>query len=496
MLSKKYVFTFLTGVLRAAISFFTGILIARYLGPDQYGRLAFLLAIFLSVKQITDLGTAQAFFYFMSQKKRTKDFIYKYFSWLFFQLFITIVLIIVIFPNELIVKLWHGENTTMIIVALCASFMQNTLWPAVQQALDSQRKNYLSQGIGATITIAHFLIIYFLIRLEQLGLYSLLFSVLIEYFLAAVLLFKFIDSKESDEVVENGIIKLFFNYCKPLIIYNAIGFTYSFMDAWLLQKFGGNNNQSYFAISSQVASIALLATATITNIFFKEVTEYFYKGINEWVLQYYKKTTRFLFFFATMVTCLALPWIEDIIMMVYGEKFLLASATMLVMFFFPIHQSMGQIQSLFFLGTNNLKLYVNVGIVFMVLSIFITYFLFNYINTYYPDFKNVSIILAFKLVVLQFVQVNIIAYIIARKFKSKLDWIFQPVILLLFISFTYISSFISQEIYLFEKFYFNFIISIVFYLIFTIIFILFSPTTIGIEKEELKKYLGYLKFYK
>ena len=352
MLSKKYLFTFFTGVLRAAISFLTGILIARYLGPDQYGRLAFLLATFLSVKQITDLGTAQAFFYFMSQKKRTQVFLYKYFSWLFFQLFITIVLIIVIFPNELIVKLWHGENTSMIIVALCASFMQNTLWPAVQQALDSQRKNYLSQGIGATITIAHFLIIYFLIKLDQLGLYFILFSVLIEYLLAAILLFKFIDSKESDEVVENGMINLFFNYCKPLIIYNVIGFTFTFMDAWLLQKFGGNNNQSYFAISSQVASIALLATATITNIFFKEVTESFYKGINEWVLQFYKKTIRFLFFFATMVTCIAIPWIDDIIRLVYGEEFLLASTTMLIMFFYPIHQSMGQIQSLFFSQTN------------------------------------------------------------------------------------------------------------------------------------------------
>ena len=496
MLSKKYLFTFFTGVLRAAISFLTGILIARYLGPDQYGRLAFLLATFLSVKQITDLGTAQAFFYFMSQKKRTQVFLYKYFSWLFFQLFITIVLIIVIFPNELIVKLWHGENTSMIIVALCASFMQNTLWPAVQQALDSQRKNYLSQGIGATITIAHFLIIYFLIKLDQLGLYFILFSVLIEYLLAAILLFKFIDSKESDEVVENGMINLFFNYCKPLIIYNVIGFTFTFMDAWLLQKFGGNNNQSYFAISSQVASIALLATATITNIFFKEVTESFYKGINEWVLQFYKKTIRFLFFFATMVTCIAIPWIDDIIRLVYGEEFLLASTTMLIMFFYPIHQSMGQIQSLFFMGTDNLNLYVKAGTIFMILSIFTTYFLFNYVNTYYPDFKNVSIILALKLVVLQFFQVNIVAYVIARKFKSKMDWIFQPVLLLLFLSFTYISFYISKEIYLFEKFYFNFFISMIFYLIFTIVFVLFSPTTIGIERDELKKYLGYLKFYK
>ena len=72
--------------------------------------------------------------------------------------------------------------------------------------------------------------------------FDILFSVLIEYLLVAILLFKFIDSKESDEVVENGMIKLFFNYCKPLIIYNVIGFTFAFMDAWLLQKFGGNNN--------------------------------------------------------------------------------------------------------------------------------------------------------------------------------------------------------------------------------------------------------------
>ena len=233
---------------------------------------------------------------------------------------------------------------------------------------------------------------------------------------------------------------MFYDYCKPLFIYSLVGFLYSFVDTWLLQKFGGNINQSFYSISNQISSIALLATISITNIFFKEIASSFHEGNNKLYIYYYKKTTRFLFFFAAMVTCFALPWVDDIIKIILGEKYIFASTTMLVMFLYPIHQSMGQIQSLFLIGTNNINFYVKTGLVFMLLSIVVSYILFYSIHAIAPNYKSVSFLLALKMVIMQFFQVNILGYLISKKVKTKFDWKFQPFILFFFITFSFISS--------------------------------------------------------
>jgi O-antigen/teichoic acid export membrane protein len=494
-LIKRYFFTFSNSIIRSIISFITGILIARFLGPNEYGRLAFLLATFLSIKQFTDLGSSQAFFLFMSQCNRSKKFIYKYFTWLFLQLVSTFIFILIIIPQNYIDKIWHGESKLIIILSLSASFMQNTLWPSVQQALDSQRKNFLSQGLATIVVLIHFAIVYFLIKLNSLGLYLILFSVLIEYFVAAIVLFFHIDSLEIDNTNDIGFIKLFFDYCKPLFIYSIVGFSYSFIDTWLLQKFGGNINQSFFSISNQISSIALLATISITNIFFKEVAASFHEGNNIVFIYYYKKTTRFLFFFATMVTCFAMPWVNDIIKIILGEKYLLAAPTLLVMFLYPIHQSMGQIQSLLLIGTNNINFYVKTGLIFMLISIIVSYFLFYSVDTILPNYKNISLLLALKMVIMQFIQVNVLGYLISNKLKTKFDWMFQPILFSFFIFFSFLSTFIAIHFNLFSNLYIKIFSSFCIYVFFILFFVYHFPALVGIEKDSLKKYLKFIPIY-
>ena len=169
---KRYIFSFGSNFIRAALAFVSTLFTARLLGPNDYGRFAFLLAAFLAVKQFTDLGASQAFFFFMSRKIRSRKFILSYFIWLFFQFIVSILFIIIVIPESYVTKIWNNESTDLIILALFASFMQTTLWPAVQQALDSQRKNYLSQGVSAMIALGHLIVIYFLYRYDFFGIYE------------------------------------------------------------------------------------------------------------------------------------------------------------------------------------------------------------------------------------------------------------------------------------------------------------------------------------
>ena len=68
-LGKRTAFSVLANVIRAAITLSTGVLIARWLGPESYGNMAFLLGVFVGVRQLLDMGSSAAFFTFLSQKR-------------------------------------------------------------------------------------------------------------------------------------------------------------------------------------------------------------------------------------------------------------------------------------------------------------------------------------------------------------------------------------------------------------------------------------------
>ena len=59
-----------SNALRALISFFTGLLIARALNPAGYGDLMFLLGSFVAIRSLLDMGSSSAFFTFLSQRSR------------------------------------------------------------------------------------------------------------------------------------------------------------------------------------------------------------------------------------------------------------------------------------------------------------------------------------------------------------------------------------------------------------------------------------------
>ena len=62
-------------ILRSLASFLTVILLARWLGPQEYGIMVFLLASFVAYQALVDMASTSAFFTFLSQRTRSKKFI-------------------------------------------------------------------------------------------------------------------------------------------------------------------------------------------------------------------------------------------------------------------------------------------------------------------------------------------------------------------------------------------------------------------------------------
>jgi O-antigen/teichoic acid export membrane protein len=427
----RFAITVGANLMRSVLSFVTGMLLARSLGPVSFGSMAFLLGTFVAIRQILDMGSSTAFYTFMSQQRRSRRFVNSFFVWLGVQFFVPLCVVGLIFPSRWIGFIWHGEQRGLVLMAFAAAFMQNSLWPVMQQFGESRRQTLWVQSLGIAIVAIHLLAMVLLWSFGVLGLYAIFAAIAMEYLAAAVVMYKWLPIRALGEttvldVVPGSVLRLFLRYCRPLIPYAWIGFAYEFVDRWLLQNYGGSVQQAYYAVGAQFAGIALIATSSILNIFWKEIAEAHYRGDHARTHMLYRRISRTLFLVGAIVAGYLSPWAEELLRLILSTAYVGGASTLVIMFLYPIHQSMGQIGGTMLYATERVTLQVVVGIVFMVVSMCVTYLVLAPANAAVPGLGLASKGLALKMVGLQMIQANIIAYIIARIWKWRFDWMYQP----------------------------------------------------------------------
>jgi O-antigen/teichoic acid export membrane protein len=428
-IKKRFVFTVGANIIRAFTSFASGTLLGRYLGPETYGTMSFLLGTFMGIRYLIDMGSSQAFFTFLSQRPPTRKFINLFIVWLFIQFLLPVIFIGLLFPSAWISSIWHNNSRVLVILAFAATFMQNTVWPVFQNAGESQRQTKMVQGVGVAISVLHLLAIIIFWYLGRLGIYVIFSVVALEYLFGSIIVQKwFIYSKHKiNELDENykTIIKKYYVFCLPLVPYAFCSFGFEFVDKWLLQSYGGSIEQAYYAIGMQLSYISLIATTSIIRILWKEVAEAYYSDNYELTGILYSKVSRVLFLVACICSGFLIPWSKVILNIIFGNAYLEGDLTLSILFLYPIHQSMGQIGSTMLFATEKTRIQVIISLIFMICSMIASYFLLASKKSLIPGFELGSLGLAVKMVVMQFFQVNAVAYIISRIFKWKFDWSYQ-----------------------------------------------------------------------
>lgn len=432
---RRFAFTLGANLFRALLAFATGMLLARWLGPESYGNMAFLLGTFLGIRQLLDMGSSTAFFTFLSQRLRSKWFVRSFFVWLALQFFITICIVGLLFPSQWVETIWQGEQRGLVLLAFAAAFMQHSAWPVIQQVGESQRQTVWVQGIGLAIAMAHLLAVLVLWWSDMLGLYAIFVAIALEYLLAAIVAQKrFLyapgDEDDSEIIGLKPAFGRYFRYCLPLIPYSWASFAYEFADRWLLQKYGGGVEQAYYAVGAQFSSIALLATTSILRIFWKEIAEAHHRGDHERTGMLYQKVSRLLYLVGAIIAGFFIPWSEDLLRVILGVAYAGGATTLAIMFLFPVHQSMGQIGGTMLFATERVSIQVVIGIFFMIASIGASYLVLAPGDAIIPGLGLASEGLALKMVAMQIISVNVIAFIIARIWGWAFDWGYQLVSLL------------------------------------------------------------------
>ncbi len=492
-IKSRLIFSFVANLLRAAAGFFTTLLLARSLGPENFGNMMFLIASFFAVYQLINLGTLNAFFTFLSEYQRDLRFVVWFVVWLFFQLLLLLLAILIVFPVEWISLIWKQDNRLLVCLALAATFWQSVVWNTVTKMCEASRLTKLAQGASVIASVTNLTLLFFCNFLDVLNIEVAFSLIVLVWGLASLTVFSSLrfPNASSKSQSFSSTIELYASYCIPLIPLTFVGFVYSFGDRWLLQNFGGSVEQAYYAIALQFGSVIALITASTLNIFWKEVAEAQHHGDTQVVTSLLQKFYRVLFFLACVGTGYLVPWSEELLLLLVGSSYSAGALTLMVMFLFPVHQSMGQIYGAFAYATSRTRTYASVSVFFMLVSLGISYLLLADTSAPISGFGLGSFGLAVKMVVFQAVQANVLAFLLTRESWSIQDLLFQVMVLAICLTVGWSSYFVASSFSLFVGFDFLLMgLGGILYLGFLVVLALLFPKITGLDEFEFRRLIG------
>lgn len=415
--------------LRAVVSLCTGLLVARGLGPSGYGDLTYLLASFVAVRALLDLGSSNAFYTFISRSPRNRTFYSMYFGWLLLQFTLSMLLVAVIFPQDVLQSIWLGHPRDLILYALVASFMQQQVWTTITQVGESSRLTVKVQLLGLVVVAVHLGIVIALELTNLLSVKSVLAAIAAEYVTALVVATRLLRTPSPASAPETSVREIlgqYWRFCRPLIVIALTAFLYDFADKWLLQRFAGSSQQGFYQIAAQLAAVSLLATTSILNIFWKELAEASAREDKARLARLYNKVNRGLLVLGALISCFLIPWAKQLVMLLLGEAYQNSWPVLALMLLYPIHQSTGQVNATTFMACERTKEYMVIALIGQLAALPVSYFLLAApTSTPFPGLGLGAYGLALKMVGVNIILVNLQAWVIARFNHWKFEWFYQ-----------------------------------------------------------------------
>ncbi|MBL8429932.1 MAG: lipopolysaccharide biosynthesis protein [Dechloromonas sp.] len=424
---SRFAITLIANVVRGVVTLGLGVMLARLFGATDYGRIAFLLATFMALKQLLDLGSSSAFYTLLSQQSRSGIFLLQF--WFFFlgKYLLTAAVIFWVFPDSWVQSLWHGEQKSLVALAMMATAMQFDMWPNAMQMPESQRKTVKVQPIYIGALLMQVLSVAGLYWTNYLTLGNYLASVAILWFFAATLAAFLYEPERDPEKFQNTkqTLREYIEFCKPIAPFLFVGFISDFLDRWMLQEWGGSQQQGFLAISQQISGVTLIITASIIKMVWKEVAEALQRDDLESAKQIYMVTKKNMFLVGAFIACGVIPWSEEVLRLVYGNEYIPAWGVLVAMMMYSIHQSLGQFEGAFIMASGKTR----IGLIFNTAMIpfgpMVSYLLLSptHLSELLPPMGALG--LALKMVLFQIFSVNVIGVLIGKVFGWRHEWVYQ-----------------------------------------------------------------------
>lgn len=496
-LKKRYFFKLFTNIIGIPISIVTQSIIPRGLGPIQYGNFSFLSNFFLEVVGFLDNGTSFAFYTKLSQRPEEMGLLRFYWKFVKIVILFFLVTVFCLIQTQQCNLIWPKQKTLFIWMGVFYSIL---LWltqimTKIIDAYGQTRQGEMARLVQKIVSLLFILLMFWANKFDLASFF------IYQYVILILLIFMWWNILRSHKIIVHPKYKLshqqlkkyfqeFYRYSMPLITYTVLGLMVGIGDKWLLQKFGGAVEQGFYGLSYQIGYICFLFTSAMTPLILREFSIVFHENnlikMKEIFLRYIPMLYAVTVFFSVFIFLQG----KNVALIMGGEKYIKAAFTISIMALYPIHQTYGQLSSSVFLACGQTKLYRNIGS-FTILGLFLTYILVAPKTMF--GFSLGSIGLALKMVIIQFIIVNIQLWFNCKYLKMSFIRLFahQLYTILIFAFGGIVSVFIVNLFFIGAIV--NFLLSGVLYSLFAFAVLHLFPSIFSTNRNELLKYKGELQ---
>ena len=502
-LKKRYAAKLSTNLVGLVVHLVIQVIIPRGLGPKVYGDFNFLSKTFSELMSFFSLNTSTCFYTKLSQRQNEFGLVSFYFQFTGLSILALFIFVIGSHLTGISQTLWVDQKIYYVYMAATWSALT---WLAmlVGQVADAygftvstELAKIAQRCIGLAIVLVLFLMHKLDLTTFFLYHYAVLFLLIVLFvWIIGLKGHSFFQSWHLDRVQAKGYIKEFYEYSHPLFSFAVIGVVVGILDRWLLQKFAGSVQQGFFGLSYQIGAACFLFTSAMTSLIIREFSIAFGNNDLGEMARLFRRFVPLLYSIAAFFGCFACIQAGNITYIFGGEKF--ADATVanairpvMIMALFPIHQTYGQLSSAVMFAAGQTKLYRNIGVLYLVLSLPMAYFLLAPVDKMGLNAGAVG--LALKFVIVNILVVNVQLFFNARLLNLSFIKYFCHQILCVgfLIGLAYLSKIAVAQIgALQDKVIIGFLLSGVLYSLMVFVLVYYQPIIIGLKQGETKALLN------
>ena len=287
--------------------------------------------------------------------------------------------------------------------------------------------------------------------------------------------------------------KELYQYSHPLLVLALVGLFVGILDRWLLQVLSGSVQQGFYGLSYQIGGVCFLFTGAMTPLITREFAIAYAKQDFTQMSYLFRRYIPLFYGIAAFFSCFFSMQAKNVAYIIGGAKFLDASLSIAIMVFYPIHQTYGQLSASVLLATAQTGLYRNIGVTFMIIGLPITYFLIAPVDM--MGLNTGSTGLAIKMVLIQFIAVNVQLYFNSKFLKFSFMKYFTHQIAC--VGCLLIVAFLSLKVVLFSHIssdiVINFLLNGILYTFFVAGLTYFVPALFGLTRNDINSFFQYFK---
>ena len=497
-LKKRYLAKLAANLIGLAIGVVTQAIIPRGLGPKAYGDFSFLSNFFAQITCFLDMGTSTCFYTKLSQRQQDFGLVSFYLSFTGIVFFLLLVFVGCIHVSGVYTTLLPDQLLFYIYLATVWGMLTwlvqvlNKMADAYGVTVSTEIARVIQKGLGLVLILALFFS-------NQLNLAHFF---LYHYFILIFLTLAFIwvmgrsgySLRRSWKFTLDQIMaytKEFYNYSHPLFVYALVGLIVGVLDRWMLQKFSGSVEQGFYGLSYQIGAVCFLFTSAMTPLITREFAIAFGEKDLREMARLFRRYIPMLYAIAAYFACFIVVEANKVTFIMGGGKFQHAALAVMIMAFYPIHQTYGQLSGSVFYATGQTALYRNIGVSFMLIGLPVTYFLIA--PGHMLGLNAGATGLAIKMVALQFIGVNVQLWFNARLLRLHF-WRYighQIVSVGCLLGIAAISMFVVDKgLGLHDKVILSFLLSGVLYTLMVMVLGYVQPVLFGLQRRDIRNLLN------